>query len=124
MADKATQWWRTQSWLQIAEHAIALTAVLYTGKQIHDKGVRAALETAALRIVKAVPGGAAMVEAEQKKIVEKIEEFALGGTQDDPLKHYALPANGIAHNDIKEVLASWRDKEEKYRSGKSMGGKA
>jgi sphinganine-1-phosphate aldolase len=121
--DRVSAQWKKESWLSLLEHGIAAGAVLYVAKGVYDRGLKNSIESAAIGVLRAVPGGASVIEAEQQKVVAKIEEFVLANNdEEEHLKNRLLPENGVDRDELFERMQGWRDKEHDYRGGRAFGG--
>eukprot|EP01104_Vermistella_antarctica_P020389 TRINITY_DN8701_c0_g1_i1.p1 TRINITY_DN8701_c0_g1~~TRINITY_DN8701_c0_g1_i1.p1 ORF type:complete len:531 (-),score=181.18 TRINITY_DN8701_c0_g1_i1:158-1750(-) len=107
--------------LRTAEHLFVAAVVGYWIKtKVIDGGIKNNLTRGLLAVVKAAPGGAAVVAAEQEKMLKKIEAVVLA--EDLGHRFTSFPENGLPFEECLDLLKEYRGKEKDYNDGKAFGG--
>lgn len=125
-ASALTQIWertKGESWWRLAEHAFVGAALLYVGNQLRHEGMAGLQERVsglALKAIRLVPGGAAAIDAEKAQILEKLQSFVSGEADDD--KIFALPEQGVGHDELLALMQTWRAREVDFNQGRAFGG--
>jgi sphinganine-1-phosphate aldolase len=109
--------------LRYGEHVIALLAVAYATRALF--GGRGVVANVSSVLLKHVPGVASAVAKEQAAAIATIRaelskaERRLDNRFGDRV---ALPAEGVARDELLETMRAWRAAEDGFRAGKHFGG--
>jgi sphinganine-1-phosphate aldolase len=105
------------------EHAVALLAVAFATRSL--LGGRGLVANVTSLLLKHVPGVAGAVAKEQDAAIATIREELIKAERKLDNRfgdRVALPAEGVARDELLDVMRKWRAAEDGFRAGKHFGG--
>lgn len=120
MSDKLT--FNNQAWYFWIEHAIVIFGLGYVIKKLCKGGLTKNLTRFSVNAIQNIPGAKGILEKQQQDALKSIESLIFNKDTEDNFVIEEIPEEGISVEKVLEILQSWRDKEEGFKSGKSFGG--
>ena len=111
---------RVRRLLEIAEHVVFVYCAFRLFRHVRRVGLKAVLTKTVISVVKAAPGGAALMDREQQKTIAEIKAFANEsmGEFDEFGDIKELPHSGWSEEKLFPSMIKLRGIEKDYQQGK------